>query len=94
MKAFFAFFVKSHTTQGFVLLGGEEDAQGVDWTDEILRFVPGVEQWEMMAQVGRAFELPYFMHEDNLDKNLFQKLPQPIGLAKAVRADQVISDFC
>ncbi len=38
-----------------MLLGGEEDAQGVDWTDEILRFVPGVEQWEMMAQVGRAF---------------------------------------
>ncbi len=44
-----------------MLLGGEEDAQGVDWTDEILRFVPGVEQWELMAQVGRTFILPYFM---------------------------------
>ncbi len=47
--------------QGFLLLGGEEDAQGVDWTDEILRFVPGTEEWQLMAQVRRIFKLPYFV---------------------------------
>ncbi len=54
-----------------MLLGGEEDAQGVDWTDEILRFAPGVEQWELMAQVARAFKLPYFM-KINLKKTILE----------------------